>query len=113
MTLSAGALDQRVQFQRKISMPDALNQPVVTWENIGPRVWASVGSISGRYSHIANQMQSQTGMQIGIRKNGGPPPVSQLWRALWHDRVLSITNVFPNDAKDGWILLCSEGERDA
>lgn len=109
--IKAGELDQRVTWQEKTVVVDALNQEVVTWSTLGTTS-AKVAAISGSAVHAADQLHAGTAIEVTIRK-GTASPQSKFWRGLWQDRILYVEVVLPLPDRDGHRLLCSEGLRDA
>ena len=112
MSIKAGNLDQRLLLESKVNTSDALNGQTVEWVPQGG-AWAERLRVTGRYAHLADQMQELTDVVFRIRRH--VLPVSGLWRVIWTDenKTMTITNVLDDDEPGGQLLICSEGQRDA
>jgi SPP1 family predicted phage head-tail adaptor len=64
--IAAGNLDRRITLQRQTPSRDSVGGVVETWTDVAT-VWASVRSLSGKESAIAQQVQSQASLVVGIR----------------------------------------------
>ena len=84
-----GDLDQRVEFQRKVSTPDGGGGSIDTWEPLYGR-WAAVRPISGRERDMADQTESPRDYRIVVRNDAETRSVLESDRIVWGDTEMQI-----------------------
>lgn len=117
--MAAGDYRHLITVQRPISVPNAHNQPVYSWDDpscvLGRNVPARVEELTGR--ELANALQMQPDVSVRVTLPWPPFVVSSDCRLIWHDfgtnRILSIES--PPLNLDGrritMTLLCKEGPK--
>lgn len=103
--LEAGSLRERIQFQSRHATRDTIGGEEFTWNDEG-EVWAAVEPITGREASIASQTQAITTLKVVCRNRDD---VTQTWRIVWRNQILSIEAVLPHPLRDRITVLCSQG----
>jgi SPP1 family predicted phage head-tail adaptor len=110
MSVFAGALNQRVMFQRPLVTKDDYGAVSQAWSDL-MEVWAEVKPLSGREALIAGRLSSELTHQISVRYQAlfdDPHQVAQL-RVVHRGRQLQIHSAINVDqTRERIILLATE-----
>lgn len=110
MSIAAGALDRRIQFQVGIPGQDAAGDELLTWEN-GPKRWAAKRdrvptenpALAG-----AQQVLRQVDTDFQVRADSFTTTVGpETHRVAYKDRIYEIVGLAEGDRADTIKLLCS------
>jgi SPP1 family predicted phage head-tail adaptor len=88
-----GDLDQLVELQREVHVPDGLGGTKSQWTKQAT-VWARIRAMSGSQRQHSDVLSAEGGYHIIIR-NRNDFDVKANWRAVWDGRAMNI--VFPKD----------------
>lgn len=110
MSVFAGALNQRVTFQRPLTLKDDHGAVSQSWSDL-MIVWAEVKPLSGREAAIAGRLSSELTHQITVRFQSlfdDPQQVAQL-RVDYRGRLFQIHSAInEGEARERVILLATE-----
>lgn len=97
---SAGQLNQRVQFKRRQSGRNELDELVDAWSDVWTPLWAKVEPLTGREFLAAGAEQSTVDTRFIIRFREG---VTEQMRVAWRGAEYDIRSAQPVDGGREWI----------
>ena len=100
--IKAGALDQRVKLQERVTGQDAIGQPLTTWQDIAT-LWASVKHQTGLSAIKSGADVSIVKVSVRIRYRAG---LNAGMRVLHGSVVMDVQAVLPHGRE--WIDLVCE-----
>lgn len=107
-----GRLRHHVQLQKRTLKPDAMGQPIETWETIAKR-YADINALTGRepwYSkEVSPDVTHSVEMRSFVDKDG--TKLGPVHRIVWGSRIFNIDNVLnPGEQSKGTLIiaLCKE-----
>ncbi|HEY1399821.1 phage head closure protein [Roseateles sp.] len=113
---SAGQLTQKVQFEVRSSVEDALGEVSGEWVNDGLPVWARVKPLRGGERIQAGALQQPVDTLVVVRFSSSRTDLDIMARNLrirWKGRVLGITAAVLAEGGREWIeIQCSTGAAD-
>lgn len=90
--IRAGSLDRRVTLQRARIVPNALNEPVPVWEDLG-RPWAARTAVSDRERHQAAERGAEITHRFTLRRARAWEDLTPADRLLCDGRVYDVEGV--------------------
>lgn len=106
ISLEAGALDQRVQLQKRTpgTNVDALGQAVDPWATVAT-VWAHAAPLRGRDYFAAGQTQEELTVRFLLRYRADVGPG---WRVQWRGKAYEVVGepVDVNGRRERLELMC-------
>lgn len=110
--IGAGALDQRIVIQRKISTADGIGGFTEAWFEIA-NVAANMTPVSSRERVEAMRQGTQTGFKAIIRWQGdehGQPKFVGADKVIWRGREYAVYGVTPIGGRHAYLeMLLNEG----
>ncbi len=103
-TQRIGELDQRVQLQKQVRVPDAGGGNAHEWETQAT-VWAHVRPQSGSEREHSDRLNAEGGHRVAIRYRSD---VNESWRIVWNGRAMNIR--FAQDSGGRSLYLVMECE---
>ena len=105
MLIDVGRLDQWLEHERAVSMPDANGLIEVTWQPLG-RLWAEVNVQGGQGLREAERQTARLSYALSVSAGSDCIEGDRL---IWKGRILAVVAVLPDAIDPRFIqLLCSE-----
>lgn len=112
ITVSPGALRNRIEIEKNASTTDLAGGQVDAWEHF-VTVWARIETLSGKRLVAAQALAAEVTHEILIRYRpafSNPVDAVKNYRIKWGARTFVLLGVNNVEERNTWLLLqCSEG----